>query len=140
MKTRNNSQTEVKPHQDKECSYYEWGCNMQVIRRENGEIAMKEDELARFFDVTWRKLNNRLQEIIRNPNLHPDERSAGERIMVRDKDLVGYAALYPLPIIIALSFLLDSTEAHFFRKYITHELQRPSTTITPIFLFGGTQH
>ena len=88
----------------------------------------------------WRKLNNRLQEIIRNPNLHPDERSAGERIMVRDKDLVGYAALYPLPIIIALSFLLDSTEAHFFRKYITHELQRPSTTITPIFLFGGTQH
>ena len=140
MNTKNKPQIEVKFHQCKERSYYEWGCNMQVVRKENGEIAMTEGELARFFDVTWRKFNNRLQEIIRNSNLHPDERSAGERIMVRDKDLVGYAALYPLPIIFALSFLLDSTEAHFFRKYITHELQRPSTIITPIFLFGGTQH
>lgn len=54
--------------------------------------------------------------------------------------LTGYAPLYPLPIIIALSFHLDSTEAHFFRKYIIHELQRPSATITSIFLFGETQH
>ena len=140
MNTKNKAQIEVKFHQCKERSYYEWGCNMQVVRKENGEIAMTEGELARFFGVTWRKLNNRLQEIIRNPNLHPDERSAGERVIVRDKELTGYAPLYPLPIIIALSFHLDSTEAHFFRKYIIYELQRPSATITSIFLFGETQH
>ena len=96
---------------------------MQIVRKGNGEIAMTEGELARFFGVTWRKLNNRLQEIIHNPNLYPDERSAGERVIVRDNELVGYVPLYPLPIIIALSFQLDSTEAHFFRKYIIHELQ-----------------
>ena len=140
MKTRNKSQLKVEAHQCKERSYYEWGDNMQVIRKGNGDIAMKEGELARFFGVTWRKLNSRLQAIVHNPNLHPDERSAGEMVMVRDNELAGYAPLYPLPIIIALSFLLDSTEAHLFRKYITHELQRPTTTITPIFLLGGTQH
>ena len=140
MNTKNKSQIEVKSIQYKERSYYEWGCNMQILRKGNGEIAMTEGELARFFGVTWRKLNNRLQEIIHNPNLYPDERSAGEMVMVRDNELAGYAPLYPLPIIIALSFLLDSTEAHLFRKYITHELQRPTTTITPIFLLGDTQH
>ena len=77
---------------------------------------MTEGELARFFGVTWRKLNNRLQEIIHNPNLYPDERSAGERVIVRDNELVGYVPLYPLPIIIALSFQLDSTEAPFLQK------------------------
>ena len=122
MNTKNKSQIEVKSIQYKERSYYEWGSNMQIVRKGNGEIAMTEGELARFFGVTWRKLNNRLQEIIHNPNLYPDERSAGERVIVRDNELVGYVPLYPLPIIIALSFQLDSTEAHFFRKYIIHEL------------------
>ena len=140
MNTKNKSQIEVKSIQYKERSYYEWGSNMQIVRKGNGEIAMTEGELARFFGVTWRKLNNRLQEIIHNPNLYPDERSAGERVIVRDNELVGYVPLYPLPIIIALCFQLDSTEAHFFRKYIIHELQRPSATITPIFLFGSTHH
>ena len=114
MNTKNKSQIEVKSIQYKERSYYEWGSNMQIVRKGNGEIAMTEGELARFFGVTWRKLNNRLQEIIHNPNLYPDERSAGERVIVRDNELVGYVPLYPLPIIIALSFQLDSTEAHFF--------------------------
>ena len=36
-------------------SYFDWGCNMQVIRKGNGEIAMTESELTRFFGVTWRK-------------------------------------------------------------------------------------
>ena len=109
MNTKNKSQIEVKSIQYKERSYYEWGCNMQILRKGNGEIAMTEGELARFFRITWRKFNNRLQEIIHNPNLQP-------------------------------AFQLDSTEAHFFRKYIIHELQRPSATITPIFLFGSTPH
>ena len=121
-------------------SCFDWGSNMQVVHKGNGEIAMTEGELARFFGVTWRKLNYRLQILVKSSNLHPDERSAGERVIVRDNELVGYVPLYPLPIIIALSFQLDSTEAHFFRKYIIHELQRPSATITPIFLFGSTHH
>ena len=96
MNTKNKSQIEVKSIQYKERSYYEWGCNMQILRKGNGEIAMTEGELARFFRITWRKFNNRLQEIIHNPNLQPDERSAGERVMVRDNELVGYVRLYPL--------------------------------------------
>ena len=91
----------------------------------NGEIAMTEGELARFFGVTWRKLNSRLQAIVHNPNLHPDERSAGEMVMVRDNELAGYAPLYPLPIIIALSFLLDSTRSSFVQK-----IYHPWTTAT----------
>lgn len=47
-------------------NYFDWGCNMQVIRKGNGEIAMTESELVRFFGVTWKKLNHRLQTIIKN--------------------------------------------------------------------------
>ena len=59
-------------------SYFDWGSNMQVIRKGNGEIAMTGSELVRFFGVTWRKLNHRLQTIVKSSNLHPDERVAGE--------------------------------------------------------------
>jgi len=113
---------------------------MQVIREGNGDIAMTESELARFFGVTWRKLNGRLQAIAHNPNLYPDERIAGEEDIYANEQLKGYAQLYPLPIIIALSFQLDSTEAHLFRSYICHKIQRPTTTITPIFLTSNTNN
>ena len=121
-------------------SYFDWGSNMQVVHKGKGEIAMTEGELARFFGVTWRKLNYRLQTIMKSSNLHPDERSAGEENIYANKQLKGYAPLYPLPIIIALSFLLDSTEAHLFRSYICHTVQRPMATITPIFLIGNTDN
>lgn len=121
-------------------SYFDWDCNMQVIRKGNGKIAMTESELAKFFGVTWRKLNYRLQTIIKSSNLHPDERSAGEEKIVINGQFKGYAPLYPLPIIIALSFQLDSTEAHLFRSYICHTVQRPMATITPIFLIGNTDN
>ena len=58
---------------------------------------MTEGELARFFEVTWRKFNGRLQNIIHNPDLYPDERCAGERVIVRDKELTGYAPFLPAP-------------------------------------------
>ena len=119
-------------------SYFDWGCNMQVIRKGNGNIAMTESELARFFGVTWMKLNHRLQTLMKFSNQHPDERSAGEEEVIINGQLKGYAPLYPLPIIIALSFQLDSTEAHLFRSYICHTVQRPMATITPIFLIGNT--
>lgn len=118
-------------------SYFDWGCNMQVIRKGNREIAMTESELVRFFGVTWGKLNHRLQALMRFSNLHPNERIAGEEDIYANEQLKGYAPLYPLLVIIALSFQLDSTEAHLFRKYICQKLQKPASIITPIFLIGN---
>lgn len=112
---------------------------MQVIHKGNGEIAMTESELVKFFGVTWRKLNHRLQTIIKSSNLHPDERGAGEEVIKKGKT-VSYSPLYPLPTIIALSFLLDSMEAHLFRKYISRRLQTESAIVTPIFLLGNTKN
>ena len=110
---------------------------MQIIRKGNGDIAMTEGELVRFFGVAWRKLNHRLQTIIKTSDLHPDERVAGEEEVIINGQLKGYAPLYPFPVIIALSFHLDSTEAHLFRKYICQKLQKPASIITPIFLIGN---
>jgi len=110
---------------------------MQVVCKGEGEIAMTEGELVRFFGVTWGKLNHRLQALMRFSNLHPDERVAGEEDIYANEQLKGYAPLYPLPVIIALSFQLDSTEAHLFRKYICQRLQKPASIITPIFLIGN---
>ena len=121
-------------------SYFDWGSNMQVVLKGNGEIAMTESELVRFFGVTWSKLNHRLQALMRFSNLHPDERSAGEDDIYVNEQLKGYAPLYPLPVIIALSFQLDSTEAHLFRKYLCERLQKPASVITPIFLLGNTNN
>ena len=80
-------------------SYFDWDSNMQVVHKGNGEIAMTEGELARFFGVTWRKLNYRLQTIMKSSNLHPDERGAGEEPVFINGQLKGYAPLYPLPIL-----------------------------------------
>ena len=125
---------------DNHRSYFDWGSDMQIIRKGNGDIAMTEGELVRFFGVTWRKLNHRLQTIIKTSDLHPDERVAGEEEVIINGQLKGYAPLYPLPVIIILSFLLDSTEAHLFRKYLCERLQKPASVITPIFLLGNTNN
>ena len=121
-------------------SYFDWGSNMQVVRKGEGEIAMTEGELVRFFGVTWGKLNHRLQALMRFSNLHLDERVAGEEDIYANEQLKGYAPLYPLPVIIVLSFLLDSIEAHLFRKYLCERLQKPAFVITPIFLLGNTNN
>ena len=121
-------------------SIFDWGSNMQVVRKGNGDIAMTEGELVRFFGVAWRKLNHRLQTIIKTSDLYPDEMVAGEEEVIINGQLKGYAPLYPLPVIIVLSFLLDSTEAHLFRKYLCERLQKPASVITPIFLLGSTDN
>jgi hypothetical protein len=54
--------------------------------------------------------------------------------------LQGYAPLYPLSSIIALSYQLDSMEAYFFRKYICQELQRPASVMEQIFLIWAWQY
>lgn len=138
MKTGNNTQRKASVTNQR--SYFYWSNNMQIVHKGNGAIAMTEGELARFFGVTWRKLNGRLQAIAHNPNLHPDERSTGEEDIYANKQLKGYAPLYPLSTIIVLSFQLNSTEAHLFREYICERLQKPASVITPIFLFGNTNN
>ena len=138
MRASNNSKSKNSTCNHR--SYFDWGSNMQVVRKGKGEIAMTESELVRFFGVTWRKLNHRLQTIIKTSDLHPDERVAGEEEVIINGQLKGYAPLYPLPVIIALSFLLDSTEAHLFRKYISRRLQTEAAIVTPIFLLGNTKN
>ena len=118
----------------RDSSYFEWGDSMQIIRKGKGEIAMTESELIDFFGVTWRKLNYRLQLLLKISPLHPDERNVGEVEVFVNGQLKGYAPLYPLPIIIALSYQLDSTEAHLFRKHICRELQRPLPVVEQIYL------
>ncbi len=124
---------------DNHRSCFDWGSNMQVIRKGNGEIAMTKSELVRFFGVTWRKLNYRLQTIMKSSNLHPDERGAGEEVIKKGKT-VSYSPFYPLLIIIALSFLLNSMEAHLFRMYISRRLQTEAVIVTPIFLLDNTKN
>ncbi|KGF14248.1 hypothetical protein HMPREF1640_13140 [Prevotella sp. S7-1-8] len=135
MKTNNN--LKIRTNTANHRSYFDWGSNMQVIRKGNGEIAMTESELVRYFGVTWKKLNHRLKTIMKSSNLHPEERVADEEEVVINGPLKGYTPLYPLSIIIALSFLLDNTEVHLFRKYICQKLQKPASIITPIFLIGN---
>lgn len=138
MKTNNKPKRKVSVTNQR--SYFDWTDGMQVVRRGNGEIAMTESELVKFFGVTWRKLNHRLQTIVKSSNLHPDERGADEEPVFISGQLNGCAPLYPLPVIIALSFLLDSTEAHLFRKYVCQRVQKPASVITPVFLFGSTDN
>ena len=129
----------VNHHQAKrDRSYFEWSDKMQIICKGNGKIAMTEGELVDFFGVTWRKLNYHLQLLLKTSHLHPDERDAGEEEVFVNGRPRGYAPLYPLSIIIALSFQLDSTEAYLFRKYIYRERHRPTNIITPIFLISKT--
>ena len=138
MKTNNNPK--IRTNTSNQRSYFDWGSKMQVIRKGNGEIAMTESELVKFFRVTWRKLNHRLKTIIKSSNLHPEERVADEEEVVINGQLKGYAPLYSLTTIIALSFQLDSTEAHLFRKYICERLQKPVSVIIPMFMFGNTNN
>ena len=128
----------VNHHQTKrERSYFEWSDNMQITRKGKGDIAMTESELIDFFNVTWKKLNYQLQLLLKTYTLHPEERNVGEVEVFVNGQLKGYASLYPLSIIIALSYQLDSAEAHLFRKYICQELQRPASVMEQIFLYGS---
>ena len=69
----------INHHQTKrDRSYFEWSDNIQIVRKGNGDIAMTESELIDFFGVTWRKLNYRLQLLIKVSFLHPEEKDAGE--------------------------------------------------------------
>ena len=110
---------------------------MQIIRKGKGEIAMTESELVSFFSVAWRKLNYQLQLLLKTFPLQPEERDIGELEVFVNGQLQGYAPLYPLTIIIALSYQLDSMEAHLFRKYICRELQCLAPVMEQIYLYGS---
>ncbi len=82
----------VNHHQTKrERSYFEWGDKMQIIRKGKGDIAMTESELVDFFGVTWKKLNYRLQQLLKVSSLRPDERDTGELEVFVNGLLKGYA-------------------------------------------------
>ena len=115
-------------------SYFEWRDNMQIIRKGKGDIAMTESELVDFFNVTWKKLNYQLQLLLKTFSLHPEERNVGEVEVFVNGQLKGYASLYPLSIIIALSYQLGSAEAHLFRKHICRELHRSAPVMEQIYL------
>lgn len=83
-------------------SYFEWGDSMQIIRKCKGEIAMTESELVDFFGVTWRKLNYRLQLLLKTYPLQSEERSAGEVEVYVNGLLKGYAPLYPLSMAVSI--------------------------------------
>ena len=127
----------VNHHQTKrDRSYFERSDNIQIVRKGNGDIAMTESELVDFFGVTWKKLNYRLQLLIKVSFLHPEEKDAGEVEVYVNGQLKGYVPLYPLSIIIALSYQLDSTGTHLFRKYICQEIKHPTPMVEQIFLYG----
>ena len=68
----------VNHHQTKrERSYFEWSDNMQITRKGKGEIAMTESELVDFFGVTWRKLNYRLQLLLKTYPYNPKKGPQG---------------------------------------------------------------
>ena len=132
MKTNNNPK--IRTNTSNQRSYFDWVSKMQVIRKGNGEIAMTESELVDFFNVIWKKLNYQLQLLLKIFSLHPEERNIGEVEVFVNGQLKGYALLYPLTIIIALSYQLDSMEAHLFRKHLCRELQRPLPVVEQIYL------
>ena len=46
-----------------ERSFFEWSDGMRVIRQGKGEVAMTEGELAKFFGVSWQKVNHKVRLI-----------------------------------------------------------------------------
>lgn len=44
-------------------SFFEWSDGMRVIRQGKGEVAMTEGELAKFFGVSWQKVNHKVRLI-----------------------------------------------------------------------------
>ena len=117
--------------------FLEGSDGMCVIRQGKGEIAMTEGELAKFFGVSWQKVNHKVKLIKQTMCLKHYEIKAANAISSVSKqgdNVESYAPLCPLPIIIALSFHLDSIEAGMFRKYLCQRLQSPAPRFIPIIV------
>ena len=117
--------------------FFEWSDGMCVIRQGKGEIAMTEGELAKFFGVSWQKVNHKAKLIKQTMCWKHYEIKAAHAISSVSKqwdNVESYAPLCPLPIIIALSFHLDSIEAGMFRKYLYQRLQSPAPRFIPIIV------
>ncbi|EFN91161.1 hypothetical protein HMPREF9018_1761 [Prevotella amnii CRIS 21A-A] len=120
-----------------ERSFFEWSDGMRVIRQGKGEVAMTEGELAKFFGVSWQKINHKVRLIKQTMCLKPYEVEAGNAtssISKRGDSVESYAPLCPLPIIIALSFHLNSVEAGMFRKYLCQRLQSSTPTFISVIV------
>ena len=120
-----------------ERSFFEWSDGMRVIRQGKGEVVMTEGELAKFFGVSWQKVNHKVKLIKQTMCLKYYEIEAGNAtcsISKQGDSVESYAPLCPLLIIIALSFHLDSIEASMFRKYLCQRLQSSAPTFIPIIV------
>lgn len=110
---------------------------MRVIRQGKGEVAMTEGELARFFGVSWQKVNHKVRFIKQTMCWKTYELEAGNATSSISKQgyrVESYAPLCPLSIIVALSFHLDSVETGMFRKYLCQTLQSPAPIFIPIIV------
>ena len=110
---------------------------MRVIRQGKGEVAMTEGELARFFGVSWQKVNHKVRFIKQTMCWKPYELEAGNATSSISKQgyrVESYAPLCSLSIIVALSFHLDSVETGMFRKYLCQRLQSSAPTFIPIIV------
>ena len=84
-----------------ERSFFEWSDGMRVIRQGKGEVAMTEGELAKFFGVSWQKVNHKVRLIKQTMCLKYYEIEAGNAtssISKQGDNVESYAPLYPLPI------------------------------------------
>ena len=102
-----------------------------------GEVAMTEGELAKFFGVSWQKVNHKVRLIKQTMCLKYYEIEAGNatsNISKQGDSVESYAPLCPMPIIIALSFHLNSVEAGMFRKHFCQRLQSPAPTFIAIIV------
>ena len=118
-------------------SFFEWSDGMRVIRQGKGEVAMTEGELAKFFGVSWQKVNHKVRLIKQTMCLKYYEIEAGNAtssISKQGDSVESYAPLCPMPIIIALSFHLNSVEAGMFRKHFCQRLQSPAPTFIAIIV------
>ena len=110
---------------------------MRVIRQGKREVAMTEGELAKFFGVSWQKVNHKVRLIKQTMCLKHYEIKAANAISSVSKQgdsVESYAPLCPLPIIIALSFHLNSVEAGMFRKYLCQRLQSSTPTFISVIV------
>ena len=82
-------------------SFFEWSDGMRVIRQGKGEVAMTEGELAKFFGVSWQKVNHNVRLIKQTMCLKYYEIKAANAISSVSKqgdNVESYAPLCPLPI------------------------------------------
>ena len=104
-----------------ERSFFEWSDGMRVIRQGKGEVAMTEGELARFFNVSWQKINHKVRLIKQTMCLKHYEIKAANAISSVSKQGITWRVMHhsaPCP------FGLSKTHAQHIMESIAYNLYR----------------